>query len=120
MPERLPYHSSVYIGMTGEDIGGELFAMSPSQYPFVAFRDGASHPSQVDRVAEPPPPPLPPRSDMDDFTEEVVHGKEEEARCLDLNIIEYFLGVRPLVLDDGEDAETRIRRLLEGPHSDKY
>jgi len=93
--------------------------MSPSQYPFVAFRDGASHPSQVDRVAQHPPP-----SDMDVSVEEgreIVHMQEkEDERCSDLNIIECFLGVRPLVLDDREDEETRIRRLLEGPHSDKY
>jgi len=94
MPERLPYHSSVYIGMMEEDGSGGLFAMSPSQYPFVALRDGASHSSQVDRVAQHSL-----SSDMDVSVEEgreIVHMQEkEEERCSDLNIIECFLGVIP-------------------------
>jgi len=126
--DRLPYHDSAYIGMVEET--GSLFAMSPSHYPFVAFRDGAQHP-HIDRTAESPilPSGIDLPMDVDEMTRarklrelmDRMQQAREEERCADPNMVDRkcFLGVRPLLGGDGEGSESRIRRLLDGPHSDK-
>ncbi|KAF9000543.1 hypothetical protein BDZ89DRAFT_695635 [Hymenopellis radicata] len=120
----LPNHQSAYVGMVEET--GSLFAMSPLRYPLVAF--GGSYTTPKRYIESPPVP-----TAVDEITRARKEMERERAhqrlynkdgceaengevvtdrRCL--------IGIRPLVGGDGEGAESRLKRLLNGSPSSSY
>ncbi|KAJ7747931.1 hypothetical protein DFH07DRAFT_775880 [Mycena maculata] len=117
--DQLPHFNSVYIGLVEET--GSLFAMSPDQFPMVAFGAGKQNrPKMVDSVPETGEL----ASEVSAITkarkqrEGTMMGHDygsEDDRCMDRNANRrYLVGMRELKGGDGDGPEMRMKRLIDG------
>ncbi|KAJ7747930.1 hypothetical protein DFH07DRAFT_830611 [Mycena maculata] len=120
--DQLPHLESAYIGLVEET--GSLFAMSPDQFPLVAFGAGKQNrPKMIDAV--PDTGELP--SEVDAITkarkqrERAMMGRDygsEDDRCMDRTSLyahrRCLVGIRELEGGDGDGPEMRMKRLIDG------
>ncbi|KAK7042383.1 hypothetical protein R3P38DRAFT_2890191 [Favolaschia claudopus] len=122
--DQLPHLDSAYIGLVEES--GSLFAMSPDNFPLVAFSGGGRRkPKLIEAPKENDPVDLP--KELDAITiarkqrelamKERNYGAEDD-RCMDRSILytdrRCLVGIRPLEGGDGDGPEMRMKRLIDG------
>ncbi|KAJ7291175.1 hypothetical protein C8J57DRAFT_1586785 [Mycena rebaudengoi] len=123
--DQLPHLESAYVGMVEET--GSLFAMSPQQFPMVAFGGerkgvkmigGASSgktpielPGEVDAITRA-------RKEREAALQQRHYGYDDD-RCQGTTSLytdrRCLIGIRKLEGGDGDGPEMRMRRLIEGP-----
>ncbi|KAF7329834.1 hypothetical protein MKEN_00246800 [Mycena kentingensis (nom. inval.)] len=126
--DQLPHLDSAYVGLVKET--GSLFAMSPERFPLVAFSDGGrTGQRQLPRIDGPQGRSSELPGKIDDITEkrkqedrdralrENDYGADDE-RCMDRSALytdrQCLVGIRPLEGGDGDGAEMRMKRLIDG------
>ncbi|KAK0460715.1 uncharacterized protein EV420DRAFT_1533757 [Desarmillaria tabescens] len=127
--EHLPNHPNAYVGMVEET--GSLFAMSPLSYPLVAFGGirGTSMPEGSGKYIDS----APMSSEVDEITRmrKQMEKERERERLLNKDGCDLgnpdtvfdrrcLIGVRKLEGGDGEGAESRLKRLLDGSPVSAY
>ncbi|KAK0205509.1 other/IRE protein kinase [Desarmillaria ectypa] len=127
--EHLPNHPNAYVGMVEET--GSLFAMSPLSYPLVAFGGirGTSMPERPGKYIDS----APMSSEVDEITRmrKQMEKERERERLLNKDDCDLenpdtvfdrrcLIGVRKLEGGDGEGAESRLKRLLDGSPVSPY
>ncbi|KAG7445216.1 kinase-like protein, partial [Guyanagaster necrorhizus] len=127
--DHLPNHPNAYVGIVEET--GSLFAMSPLSYPLVAFGGirGASMPERPGKYIDS----APMSSEVDEITRmrKLMEKERERERLLNKDGCDMenpdtifdrrcLIGVRKLEGGDGEGAESRLKRLLDGSPTSPY